>query len=152
MSNAYTGRDVMMEISLQSPSIDPATINWERLGMMRSKELNISWDTADATGDTSPNFLKSNLATFKGVTISGDYVCQLPDTANQGDFEDHIFNPPVETRNQPFVWFRLTFGTNGRVVVGNFLVNESSSSAPYSDVVTGSFSAMSEGDVTSTRA
>jgi hypothetical protein len=152
MSNGYVGRDVLLEYSLQDPSVDVATLNFVRLGMMRSKELNMSWDTVDTTGDTSPNFLKSNLVTFKEVTISGDYVSQNPDTSNQGDFEDHVFSPPASTGNQPYVWFRITFGANGRVVTGNFLVNESNSSMPYSDAVTGSFSAMSNGEITSTRA
>ncbi len=152
MSNAYVGRDVLLEYSLQAPDVDTASLNFVRLGMMRSKEMNMTWDTVDSTGDTSPNFLKSNLVTFKEVTISGDYVSQNPDTSAQGDFEDHVFSPPAATGYQPYVWFRLTFGANGRVITGNFLVNENNSSAPYADVVTATFSAMSNGEITSTRA
>ena len=151
-TRGYVGRDVLLEFSLQPPSTDVASLTFERLGMCRGKELALSWDTADATGDTSAAFLKENLATFKSATISGDYVSMASDIENQAAFEDHIITPPAETGYQPFMWLRLTFGTGGRVVTGNFLVNENNSSAPYSDVVTATFSAMSNGELTSVRA
>ena len=151
-TRGYVGRDVLLEYSLQPPTTESASLTFLRLGMCRGKELALSWDTADATGDTSPAFLKENLATFKSATISGDYVSMATDIENQAAFEDHVLTPPAETGYQPFVWFRMTFGTQGRVVTGNFLVNENNSSAPYSDVVTATFSAMSNGELTSVRA
>lgn len=151
-TRGYVGRDVLLEYSTQPPETAADQLVFTRLGMCRGKELNLTWDTVDATGDTSANFLKENLATFKSATVSGDYVSMATDIEGQAAFEDHILIPPVSTGYQPFMWLRLTFGQNGRVVTGNFLVNENNSSAPYSDVVTGTFSGMSNGELTSVRA
>lgn len=146
----YVGRSVLFEYSLQPPDTDPASLTFVRLGMTRDLEMNINWDTVDATGATSADFTKENLVTFKDVTMSGSYVSQLDDVENQQNFEDHVFNPPAATEYQPFVWCRMTYPT-GRVVTGNFIVNENNTSSPYADVVTGTFSAMSNGVVTSIR-
>ena len=52
-TRGYVGRDVLLEFSLQPPSTEVASLTFERLGMCRGKELALSRDTADATGDTS---------------------------------------------------------------------------------------------------
>lgn len=151
-TRGYVGRDVLLEYSTQAPTTDTASLTFTRLGMCRSKEFNLSWDTVTSTGDTSPQFLQENLATFKSATVSGDYVAMGSDIEGQAAFEDHIITPPAATGYQPFMWLRITFANTGRVVTGNFLVNENNMSAPYSDVVTGTFSAMSNGELTSVRA
>lgn len=146
----YVGRSVLFEYSLQAKTTAEADLVFTKFGMFRSLELNVNWDTVDATGSDSADFTKENLVTFKEVTMSGDYVAQLDDVENHGAFEDHVLNPPAETNYQPEAWLRLTY-PNGRVVTGIFIVNENNASSPYADVVTGTFSAMSNGAVTSIR-
>ena len=100
-TRGYVGRDVMLEYSLQPKDTAPESLVFVRLGMCQEKELNTTWDTVDATGDTSPNFTKENLVTFKSVAITGGYVSMGDDVENQAAFEDHIFSPPAETNYQP---------------------------------------------------
>ena len=77
-TRGYVGRDVMLEYSLQPKDTAPESLVFVRLGMCQEKELNTTWDTVDATGDTSPNFTKENLATFKSVAITGCLLYTSP--------------------------------------------------------------------------
>ena len=56
-TRGYVGRDVMLEYSLQPKDTAPESLVFVRLGMCQEKELNTTWDTVDATGDTSPCLL-----------------------------------------------------------------------------------------------
>lgn len=141
----YTGRYVLLEYSLQPPETDIASLTFTRLGMKRDLTHDTSWDTADATGDTSPNFTKENLVTFKEESISGSYVSMATDIEGQKAFASHVRNPPVSTGGQPYVWFRET--TPMDITIGNFLVSNLSTSSPYSDTVTTSFESISNGIV-----
>ena len=151
-TRGYVGRDVMLEYSLQPKDTAPESLVFVRLGMCQEKELNTTWDTVDATGDTSPNFTKENLVAFKSVAITGGYVSMGDDVENQAAFEDHIFSPPAETNYQPFMHLRITFLNGKRVITGPFIVSENGISMPHGDAVKGSFSSMSDGNVTSVRA
>lgn len=144
----YTGRDVIVEFAIGNEDATLGSLTFKRLGMMRGKSLKVNWDTADGTADQSPEFTKENLVTFKAVEFTGDGVARTDAIYNQAELKAHVYNPGSGTSNQPKAWLRITDPTG--VTTGPFIVNEFSSEAPYSDVVTWSISAMSNGAVTFT--
>lgn len=149
---AHVGRDVKVEFALKSEALPkPAVGDYKVLGMMRAKSLNTTWDTVDTTADKSPNFTKTSLVTFKNVEFSGDGVSYDDDVHNQEALEQHVVSPPVETGNQPKVWFKITY-PSGKVYEGPFIVSSWSNDSPYANEATWSMSAASNGDVTLTPA
>lgn len=147
----FVGRDVVLNFAIGLEDDDPTGLTFKRLGMMRGKSMKTSWDTADATGDTSPSFTKENLVTFKGVEFSGDGVSYGADIDNQKELKAHVINPGTETNNQPKVWIQM-IDPDGDKYQGPFIVKEWSDDRPYSDTCTWSMSAMSNGDVVYTPA
>jgi len=148
---AFTGRDVVVEFAIAKEDVLPASLVYQRLGMMRGKEMKASWDTADTTADMSPSFTKTSLVTFKAVEFSGDGVTYTEAAFNQQAFKVQAVSPSAATDNQPKVWLRMT-DLSGSVWEGPFIVTEWSDSASYSDAVTWSISASSNGNVTYTPA
>lgn len=142
----YVGRDIIMEYAIGNPDADPNTLTFSVLGMMRDKGMSVSWDTADATADKSPNFTKENLVTFKSVEFKGSGVSRNEAVHNQIALKQLVYSPGAGTSNQPFVWLRQT-APDG-VIQGPFIVNSWEDAAPYSDTATWSLGAMSNGDVT----
>lgn len=147
---AYTGRDVLIEFAIGDESASPSSLSFLTLGMMRGKGMKVSWETADATADKSPQFTKQTLVTFKQVEFSGDGVSYTEAIHNQAALKAHVYNPSTATGSQPKVWLRQT-APDG-VTLGPFTVTEWDSPAPYADVVTWSITAMSNGAVTFTPA
>jgi len=109
--SAYTGRDVFVRYAIGLENADPSSLTFKDLGMMRTKEFNIKWDTADPTADKSPDFTRTKLVTFKDVEFSGDCVSYTDAIHNQGELEAHVFSPSAATNNQPKTWFEVTFAT-----------------------------------------
>ena len=148
--SAFTGRDVLIEFAIADENATVGSLTFKTLGMMRGKGIKVSWDTVDTTADMSPEFTKTNLVTFKSAEFSGDGVAYTDAIFNQAELKAHVYNPGVGTSGQPKAWIRQT-APDG-VTVGPFIFNEWSSDSPYSDAVTWSTSAMSNGAVTFTPA
>lgn len=142
---AYVGRDVLIEYAEGIETVDPLTLTFKTLGMMRGKELNATWDTVDTTADKSPSFTRTSLVTFKAVEFSGDGVSYTDDVYNQLEFERHVVNPPASTGYQPKVWFRFTYPN--KIYQGPFIVSSFGNSNAYDAESTWSISANSNGDV-----
>jgi predicted secreted protein len=151
MSEQFVGRDVVVNFAIGLESVDPGTLTFKRLGMMRGKTMKTSWDTVDTTADQSPAFTKTNLVTFKMVEFSGDGVSYGEAAANQKEFKAHVISPGSGTGNQPKVWLQL-IDPDGDQYEGPFIVNEWSDERPYADAATWSMNAMSNGDVAYTPA
>ena len=100
---AFTGRDVIIEYAIAKEDAASASLTYKRLGMMRSKSLSTSWETADTTADQSPDFTKTSLVTFKAVEFTGDGVSYSDAIFNQIEFKKHAISPGVATGNQPKV-------------------------------------------------
>ena len=147
---AFTGRDVLIEFAIGLETDNPALLTFKTLGMMRGKGMKVTWDTVDTTADASPAFTKTNLVTFKAVEFSGDGVAYTDAVFNQAQMKQHVYNPPASTNYQPKAWIRQT-APDG-VTLGPFIFSEWSSDSPYSDAVTWSTTAMSNGAVTFTPA
>lgn len=145
----YTGRSFAFEFAIAAEDAPPADGDWLALGAMRDKSIGFKWDTADATGDDSPEATKESIGTFKSVDISGSGVSRGTDRPNQDLFEAHVNDPGVVTGGQPNVWLRLTH-PSGKKYSGFFFVSEFSTDAPYADVITWSMTATSNGEVTIT--
>lgn len=146
MSTQFVGRDVLVNFAIGVESDEPSALTFKRLGMMRGKEMDTSWDTVDTTADMSPAFTKTNLVTFKMMTFTGDGVSYGEDVANQKEFKSHVISPGAGTDNQPKVWLQM-IDPDGDQYEGPFIVNQWSDSRPYADAATWSMSAMSNGDV-----
>lgn len=138
----YTGRDVVLRYAIGCGDTRPAEGDLLLLGAMRTKEVNIEWDTVDATADDTTGNVRDNLATYLAYTISGDGVCRAVDdesVSNQVALLKHVANP-TETGGQPYAWIEVTFPDV--TFTAFMLVNTFSRSAPNDDVVTFSFEAM----------
>lgn len=145
-SGAFTGRDVMVYYCIACPNEKPTTEQYKRLGMFRGKTTSVEWDTADATGDMSPEFTKENLTTYKSVSFSGDGVSRKEQVYNQAELKAHIFSPSSSTNNQPFVWLKIVSPVD--ITEGPFLMPKWESQDPHDDVSTWSTEASSAGAVT----
>ena len=142
---AFTGRDVTVEFSIALENADPLALVFKDFGMMRTKDFNVSWETADTTADKSPDFTKTSLVTFKSIEFSGDGVSYTDVVYNQAELEAHVYSPSVATNRQPKVWLRITFPD--AVFTGPFIISEWSKGAAYDDAVTWSMTANSNGAV-----
>lgn len=144
-SGAFTGRDVVVYYAIGCPEAKPAADSYKRLGMMRGKTVSAEWDTADATGDMSPAFTQENLVTYKNVSFSGDGVTRKEDVFAQNALKRHVYNPPAETSNQPYVWLKIISPND--ITEGPFMVTSWSDEAPHDDVATWSIEGSSAGSV-----
>jgi predicted secreted protein len=141
-----TGRDFIVSFAVANEDASVGSLTFKRLGMLRGKEFNTTWDTVDTTGDTSPDFTRTSLVTFKTVTFNGDAVLDSSAAENQSEFQAAVVSPGVSTSYQPKVWFKLE-GIDG-VYTGPFLVTSFSQSASFDAERTWSFESTSNGAVT----
>lgn len=144
-SGAFTGRDVAVYYAIECPQVQPAASAYKRLGMMRGKTTGVEWETADSTADQSAQFTQENLATFKNVSFSGDGVSRKEAIYGQQEMKRHVFNPPAETSNQPYVWLKIISPLD--ITEGPFLVTSWQNEDPHDDVGTWSIEASSAGNV-----
>ena len=135
-AGAFTGRDVVVYYAIGCPESQPANGDYKRLGMMRGKTVSAEWDTADATADMSAAYTQENLVTYKNISFSGDGVTRKEDVYAQNALKRHVYNPPAETSNQPYVWLKIIF-----------MVTSWEDEAPHDDVATWSIEASSAGQV-----
>lgn len=143
-SGAFTGRDVAVLYAISCPESQPTADQYKRLGMMRGKTISFEWDTADATGDMSPQNTKENLATYKNVSFSGDGVSRKEAIYNQKALKRHV-NNPTETSNQPYIWLKIVSPMD--ITEGPFMVSSFEEEDPHDDVSTWSIEAASAGSV-----
>jgi len=148
-SPKFVGRNVAVEFSLADETATVGSLTWTRLGAMRGKTLSGSWDTVDATGDTSAGNSKEMLATFFGMEFSGDGVAYGEAVSGQKALRAHFMNPPSGTQYQPKAWIRIT-EPDGSITVGPFMLSEFSAEFPHADVATWSIKATSNGACTYT--
>ena len=152
---AFVGRDVVVNFAIGLETVDPVTLTFKRLGMMRGKESSFDWSTVDATADMSPAFTKENLVTFKEFKFSGDGVVRGDAIFNQTEFKSQVISPASTTGNQPKVWLQIIDYANG-VIAGMYqgpcIVANWKDSRAYDGVATFSFEAMGNGDVAFTPA
>lgn len=149
--SAFTGRDVIVEFAIADELATLASLTFDRLGMMRAKNISTNWDTADTTADQSPGYTRTSLVTFKSVEFSGDGVTYDDAAYNQKVLNAHAVSPGSATANQPKAWFKLTF-PDGSEYVGPFIITSWESANPYDSECTWSMSASSNGNVTFTPA
>lgn len=136
----YVGRDVVLEYAIGCGDVLPTAAEWKRVGAMRTKEFNLEWETSDSTADDSVGALRSSLATFQSLSISGDGTAKASGTGSASLIEltKHVANPAA-TGGQPVVWMRMTFPD---ITFTAFMIlTTMSRSAPYDDVTTFSLEA-----------
>ena len=142
-SGAFTGRDVVVYYAIGCPEVQPAANQYKRLGMMRGKTTGVEWETADATGDQSAAYTQENLVTYKNVSFSGDGVSRKEAIYGQREVKRHVYNPPAETSNQPYLWLKVISPFD--ITEGPFLVTSWQDESPHDDVATWSLEASSAG-------
>src|SRR5690606_19554080 len=106
----FPGKLVVIEYAIGCPDALPAAGDWTRLGSMRTKDYTLTWDSNDATDDSSVGSLRESLMTFLSVELSGDGTVRNDDGAYAEaviELEMHVSNP-VATGGQPAAWFRIT--------------------------------------------
>lgn len=136
----YTGKDVPIYYHIGCGDELPDEGDWKRLMALRGKEVNISWDTIDATADDSVGALRDNIASYLTFSISGDGTLKNSGTgaAQIKEFTKHIMNP-VATAGQPLAWLRIIFPDI--TITAFMLCTTASRSAPNDDLATWSFEA-----------
>lgn len=143
---SFVGRDVIVSFAIKDEKTIPTAPEYKRLGMMRTKDWEVQWDDVDTTGDTSPDYTRTSLVTFKSINFSGDGVSYEDTAQNQAELEGHVFSPGAATLGQPKAWLKIEFPDF--TYYGPFLFTSFSRSAPFDDAVTWSSSAKSNGAVT----
>lgn len=140
-SQKFVGRDCVLEYHIGCGDELPSAGDWKRLGALRTKELTIEWDTADATADDSVGALRENLATFQSLSVSGDGTLKASGVGAPAliALTKHVISPTA-TAGQPVAWIRLTFPDLTFTFFS--IVTNMSRSAPYDDLATYSFEAM----------
>jgi len=144
--SASTGRDVVIEFAIADENAVYSGLVFKTLGMMRGKSIKVNWDTVDTTADSSPAFTKTSLVTFKSAEFSGDGVSYGDAAYNQKELKAHVYNGGSSMGYQPKAWIRQT-EPDGSITYGPFIFTEWSSDAPYSDAVTWSTAASSNGAI-----
>lgn len=147
---ASTGRNAVLEFAAGLETVDPNTLTFKRLGMVRAKGLETSWETTDTTADMSPDYTKTSLVTFKEVKLSFDGVTYDDDVYNLNEFEQAVVSPGAGSGYQPKIWFRLSFSDFGKTYQGPFIATSFKNDAPYDGACTWSSEATSNGAVTLT--
>jgi predicted secreted protein len=139
-TNKYVGRDVGLEVSFVCGDVDPTTANFMPIGALRTKEFTIEWDTVDATADDNKGATRSNLATFKTFTCSGDGTCLKADgtQSNQTALFMHV-NDPQGTSGQPVAWIRITMPDI--TVYAYCIISSIGRTMPFDELATFNFSA-----------
>lgn len=138
-SPKYVGREVALEFVIACGDEMPADEDWKLFGAGRTKSMNPTWDTVDATADDTTGNIRTNLATWLAFEMSADGVCRRSDSANSNQTEllKHFLNP-VQTGGQPIIVVRLTMPDV--TIVTAVLMSEFTREFPYDDVATWSIS------------
>lgn len=148
-SPKFVGKNVAVEYAIADETATPGSLTRTRLGAMRGKSLEGTWDTVDVTADTSAGNSKEMLATFFGMTFSGDGVSHGETITGQKALLSHFMNPGSGTQYQPKLWLWLT-EPDGSVTNGAFMLTKFGKEHPYSDAGTWSIEATSIGPCTYT--
>lgn len=151
----YVGREVAVEYALACGDVDPVSLAFKRIGAMTTKGFSLTWDTTELSTDAgSPtpgtpeaaatiiNALRTNLATFKNFTVTGDGLARRKDDAwsNLIELTKHVGNPGLGFNGQPVAWIRLTFPD--LTFICYCIINDLGRGAPTDTAVTFSFGAM----------
>lgn len=150
-SPKFTGKMTVVNFSIAPETATVGALSWSRLGAMRGKSLTGTWDSTDATADTSPGYSKESLTTFFGVEFSGDGVAYGEAVSNQKTLRSHFYGPGVATDYQPKIWLQI-IDPDGSSYVGPFMLTEMGDERPHADAATWSVKATSNGAVTYTPA
>lgn len=136
----FTGKDVIVRYFIGCPDTLPLETEWKRMMALRSRGMEITWDTADATDGDSVGALRENLATFQNMSISGDGTVKTAGAGadNHREFTKHVINP-VATGGQPAMWLQLIYPD--LTFTAYCLVSTLSRTGAYDDVVTYAFEA-----------
>src|SRR5574344_1979824 len=136
----YTGKDVPIYYHIGCGDELPDEGDWKRLMALRGKEVNISWDTIDATADDSVGALRDNIASYQTFSISGDGTLKNSGAgaAEAKEFMKHVMKP-VATAGQPLAWLRIIFPDI--TITAFMLCTMASRSAPNDELATWSFEA-----------
>lgn len=150
-SDKYVGRDVVVEFVPECSDAEPVS-GWLRLGALRGKGLETSWDTTDVTADDSPDNQTEELVTFVSTSLSLDGISRGAEIANQDVLEDYVNNAANVARFQPRGWVRVTRpsayqGATSKIYTFPCLFTSFSIDAPYDGGVTYSSEATSQGRV-----
>lgn len=105
--NTFAGNKAAVYFAIGCPDTKPVDADYKRLGMCTEKSLSFSWDTEDATGDTSPERTRETIVTYKNVTFSASGITRSDDIQNQKTISRHIKNPSDATANEPIAWVKI---------------------------------------------
>lgn len=136
----YTGKDVPIYYQIGCGDVMPDAAAWKRLMALRGKEVNISWDTLDATADDSVGALRDTIASYLSFSISGDGTLKNSGAGASEikEYTKHVLNP-VATGGQPVMWLKIIFPDI--TITAFMLCTTASRSAPNDELSTWSFEA-----------
>ncbi|QGF21005.1 major tail protein [Vibrio phage Seahorse] len=134
-SKKFVGKERVVEYAITCGDSVPESSEWVRWAALRNSEINVTWDTTDATDADSVGSLRENLATFQSFSVSGD------GTARRADHKDiwKHYCKPDSTGGQPVLWIRVT--DPDLTFTAFCLLTTMSKPATYDDLVTFSFEA-----------
>ena len=143
--SAFDGKNAAVSYSIQ-PETFSGTHTWSALGMMRTKSLKGTWETADSTADSTANSATTLLATRRSFSFSGDGVAYDDAAYNQLALKTQFFAPGSTTQNMPKAWIKIVY-PSGETFTGPFMITSFNSDTSDKDVATWSIEATSNGNV-----
>jgi len=129
------GKKRVVEYAIACGDAVPSSSDWVRWAALRNSEINISWDTTDATDSDSIGSLRENLATFQTFSLTGDGTARAE--AHKPIWKHYC--KPDATDGQPVLWVRVTDPDLTFTVF--CILTTMSKPAPYDDLMTFSFEA-----------
>lgn len=136
----FTGKDVIVRYHIGCPDQLPLETEWKRMMALRSRGLEVTWDSADATDGDSVGALRENIATFQSLSITGNGTVKVggAGAANHKEFTKHVFKPTA-TGGQPVMWLQFIYPD--LTFTAFCMVTTLSRTGEYDDVVTYAFEA-----------
>lgn len=136
----FTGKDVIVRYAIGCPDAVPLEAEWKRMMALRSRGLEITWDTADASDGDSIGALRENIATFQSMSVSGDGTVKVSGAGseNHREFTKHVVKPDA-TGGQPVMWLQLIYPD--LTFTAFCVISTLSRTGAYDDIVTYAFEA-----------
>ncbi len=108
VSGKYTGKRTLVEVNLSLCSDTyPTESDWETLGVLTSKDIDISADTVESSADDIEDGFKETFNTFLGNSFSFSGEQKVVDDNVLADLVI-FYDTQMASAKQPALWLRVT--------------------------------------------
>lgn len=139
-SGTRAGREFEVEFNLTNPSsgVDPETLAFKSLGMLRTKDRTVTVGDIDTTADKSEGNFRTYIDNYKEGSFSLDGVCYGDVKYNQRELHNHVSVKVTapEALGQARGYLRFTDPIWDQILIVPVKFDEAGHSGAYDDTVT----------------